>query len=385
MSSSTPAILVVDDNPANRRLYTAILKDSGAELLTAGNGEEALALAAQRRYAMVLLDVHLPGPSGSGFEVAQRLHALQPDDPAPIVFVSAVYVHETDAYRGYRLGAVDYVLSPVVPEILRAKAEVFIRLQRMREQARAQAEATEAALRDMRSAYAELERFSSAMSHDLRTPVAQIIGLTQLLQIGLEPVLQPQQREYLALMEQAAHRMNGLIDDLLTLAMMRRAELRMQRVDLSALAGDVARELAAQDPQRQVDWRLAPGLVAVGDARMLRTVLANLLGNAWKYSARQPRAVIEFDHAPPPAAGVRPQPAFVVRDNGAGFDVAAAGERLFRPFQRFHPMGEFPGTGLGLSIVQCAVEKHGGTVWVESQPAAGTAVTFTLPAALETT
>ncbi|MBC7954964.1 MAG: response regulator, partial [Cytophagales bacterium] len=341
----TPAILIVDDNPANRRLYQATLNDLGAELYMAGTGEEALARCAERHYAMILLDVHLSGMNG--FEVAQAIRDKHEGLDAPIVFVSAMYVHAQDTYRGYRLGAVDYILSPVVPEILRAKAAVFIRLHRMRLEAQQQAQAMEKAYRELRTVHAEMEGFSYSVSHDLRTPLGQVAGFADLLQLGHAGPLGDKAREYVGYIQGAASRMNTLIDDMLLLGNLTRTEMQVQPADLSHMAQTLLEELAQAHPHAHAEFQVEKGLLAKGDPRLLRVALSNLLSNAWKYSAGVPRPRVEFGQSLG-ADG----PVFHVRDNGAGFDVRAAGERLFRPFQRFHTEAAFQGNGVGLAIVQ---------------------------------
>lgn len=376
---TTPAILIVDDNPANRRLYQATLGDLGAEIYSAATGEEALARCGERHYAMILLDVHLSGMNG--FEVAQAIRDKQGDKQsdknegldAPIVFISAMYVHASDTYRGYRLGAVDYILSPVVPEILRAKAAVFIRLHRMRMEAQQQAQMVEKAYRELRTVHAEMEGFSYSVSHDLRTPLGQVAGFADLLQMGHAGELSEKAREYVGHIQGAAQRMHSLIDDMLLLANMTRAEMQVQPVDLSHIAQTVLDELMAAKPRPGAECHVQKALHAQGDPRLLRVALSNLLSNAWKYSAGVPRPCVEFGQMEGADGSV-----FYVRDNGAGFDARAAGERLFHPFQRFHSGSAFQGNGVGLAIVQRVFEKHGGRIWAESAPGRGACFFFTL-------
>jgi len=212
------------------------------------------------------------------------------------------------------------------------------------------------------------------VSHDLRTPLGQIAGFAQLLQARNGAQLDDKGRECLEHVIDAARHMNGLIDDLLDLSRMTRSELQGEPVDLSALAREVARSLNDASLARPVQWRVQDGLQVHGDPRLLRAALTNLLGNAWKYTAQQPRPEVTLERTERDG-----QPVYCVRDNGAGFDVQAAGERLFRPFQRFHPSRQFEGTGIGLAIVQRVVVKHGGEIWAESAPGAGAAFCFTLP------
>ncbi len=368
---TSPAILIVDDNAANRRLYQASLNDLGAEIYSAASGEEALARCAERHYAMILLDVHLSGMSG--FEVAQTIRDKHEGMDAPIVFVSAMHVHESDTFRGYRLGAVDYIHSPVVPEILRAKAAVFIRLHRMRMEAQQQAQVVERAYRELRTVHSEMEGFSYSVSHDLRTPLGQVAGFADLLQLGHAGEMSTKAHEYVGHIQTAAQRMHSLIEDMLLLANMTRAEMQVQPVDLTHMAQTLFAELAAASPLPHAESQVQAGLHAQGDARLLRVAVSNLLSNAWKYSAGVPRPRVEFGQEDRPEG-----PVFYVRDNGAGFDARAAGERLFRPFQRFHADSAFRGNGVGLAIVERVLDKHGGRIWAESAPGCGACFFFTL-------
>ena len=167
--------------------------------------------------------------------------------------------------------------------------------------------------------------------------------------------------------------MGHLIDDLIKLARVTRAEMQRKSVDLSAFAADVLAELQKNEPERQVEYRIEPGLAAEGDARLLRVVLDNLLGNAWKFTSKTANAKIEFGAHPQETGG----PAYFVRDNGAGFDMRYV-NKLFSAFQRLHAMNEFPGTGVGLATVQRIVHRHGGAVRAQGKPGAGATFYFTL-------
>jgi light-regulated signal transduction histidine kinase (bacteriophytochrome) len=169
--------------------------------------------------------------------------------------------------------------------------------------------------------------------------------------------------------------MRTLIDELLALAQTTRAELRHEPIDLSAMAAEIAAELQSGEPQRTARIAIERGLVAAGDARLVRSALANLLGNAWKYTAGVGAPQIEFGRV---ESGGTAE--FYVRDNGSGFDVDAAGERLFRPFQRFHADSRYAGNGIGLAIVERVVARHGGRIRAESAPGAGASFFFTLEA-----
>jgi PAS domain S-box-containing protein len=218
----------------------------------------------------------------------------------------------------------------------------------------------------------ELESFSYSVSHDLRAPLRSIRGFSEVLLDRYAGKLDARGREFLRRTAESSHQMDLLIDDLLKLSRIGRVELRQQPVDLSALAESIAVELRAAEPKRSVKFAIAPGLHACGDERLLRIALENLLRNAWKFTANQPKPRIEFGET----AG--PQSAYFVRDNGAGFDMAYA-SRLFGVFQRLHSAAEFPGTGIGLATVQRILNRHGGSTWAESAVNQGATFYFTLP------
>jgi light-regulated signal transduction histidine kinase (bacteriophytochrome) len=218
----------------------------------------------------------------------------------------------------------------------------------------------------------ELEAFSYSVSHDLRAPLRGINGWSQALLEDYGDTLDPQAQQYLGRVRSEAQRMNALIDDMLQLARLTRAEMHREVVDLSALARSIAARLSEAEPERQVEVVVQDGLSAEGDRRLLEVALTNLLSNAFKFTGKVAAAQIEVGRAEPP--GERP---FFVRDNGAGFNMAYA-SKLFAPFQRMHSAAEFPGTGVGLAIVQRVIQRHGGRVWADSRSGEGATFLFTL-------
>lgn len=219
----------------------------------------------------------------------------------------------------------------------------------------------------------ELEAFTYSVAHDLRAPLRSIDGFSQALLEDYGDKFDAQGQDNLRRVRAAAQRMAELIEGLLTLSRVTRTEMRREKVDLTALAQGVVEELQRSDPHRPLEVAIADGLAAQGDARLLRGVLQNLLGNAWKFTSRKPEARIEFGWSGhTPGSG-----AFFVRDNGDGFDMAYA-DKLFAPFQRLHRQSEFPGTGIGLATVQRIVLRHGGRVWAEGTVGRGAAFYFTL-------
>lgn len=218
----------------------------------------------------------------------------------------------------------------------------------------------------------ELEAFSYTVSHDLRAPLRAISGFSQILDEDCRDRLDPEHQQHLQRIRNATQRMSELIDALLELARISRSELKTGPVDLSALAQEVLTELLCLDPQRQVETVVAPGITGIGDRKLLRNVLQNLLGNALKFSAGKPQGRVEFG-----AAEREGKTVYWVRDNGAGFDMRYAG-RLFGAFQRLHDDKQFEGSGIGLASVQRIIHRHGGEVWAEATPEVGACFYFTL-------
>jgi signal transduction histidine kinase len=219
----------------------------------------------------------------------------------------------------------------------------------------------------------ELEAFTHSVAHDLRAPLRGINGIAEILSESKLQQLDAEGRKYLRLIVESGNRMGQLIDDLLKLSRITRDELVRESIDLSGLVREVMQQLRDAHPNQQVTLVVADGVCAAADPRLLRIVLENLLGNAWKFSSQRASARIEF--------GVDQQqgaPVYFIRDNGVGFDMRYA-EKLFGVFQRLHRTDEFEGTGIGLSIVHRIVTRHGGKVWAESRKGEGTTLYFSLP------
>jgi light-regulated signal transduction histidine kinase (bacteriophytochrome) len=220
----------------------------------------------------------------------------------------------------------------------------------------------------------ELEAFSYSVSHDLRAPLRAIDGFSLALLEDCSDKLDDQGKNYLNRVRAATQRMGQLIDDMLQLAQIARVEMRHEAVKLSDIALDTLEELHRSELERKIEWAVTPDIVVMGDPRLLKIALDNLLANAWKYTARQVQPRIEFGFAQT-AEGITE---YFVRDNGAGFDMAYA-SKLFGAFQRLHTVAEFPGTGVGLAIVQRIIHRHGGKVRGEGKTDQGATFYFSLP------
>ncbi len=218
----------------------------------------------------------------------------------------------------------------------------------------------------------EMEAFNYTVSHDLRGPLRGMDGFSEMLLDEYADVLDERGKDYLMRIRSGAHRMAALISDLLALSRLGRAELKHQQVDMSALARGVCDALALQHPGREVDVVISDGVHAIGDPVLLRVVLDNLLGNAWKFTRDSSAARVEFG-----VSGDDGDRLYFVRDNGAGFEPAYA-EKIFGVFERLHSEGEFEGTGIGLATVQRIIKRHGGRVWGEGMPGEGAVFYFSL-------
>lgn len=225
---------------------------------------------------------------------------------------------------------------------------------------------------ELEAANSELEAFSYSVSHDLRAPLRAIDGFSMALIEDYSDKLDDEGLDFLDRVRKASQRMGELIDDILTLSRMTRLELTREPIDLSQIALDVVEEIHERNPEPHVNVFIQPGLIANGDARLVRLVLENMLGNAWKFSAENENPKVSFEMEE--VDGVC---WFVVRDNGAGFDMQYK-EKLFKAFSRLHAQDEFEGTGIGLAIVDRVVRKHGGKVRAEGEVDKGAAFFFTL-------
>ncbi|MEN6520440.1 MAG: PAS domain S-box protein [Armatimonadota bacterium] len=218
----------------------------------------------------------------------------------------------------------------------------------------------------------ELEAFSYSVSHDLRAPLRAIDGFSSTLLKDYKDSIDEKGRDYLHRVRNAAQRMGQLIDDILGLSRAIRAEMHLQRIDMSAMAQEILDEFRRSSPERKAEITVEEGMIVNADAHLLRIALDNLLGNAWKFTSK--RHITRID------VGVVEQDVervYYIRDNGAGFN-AEYKDKLFSPFQRLHTESEFPGTGIGLALVQRIIRRHGGRIWAEGAVDQGAAFYFTL-------
>jgi two-component system sensor histidine kinase/response regulator len=362
VSHHKPKVLLVDDVEANLVALEGLLGNLHCDLVRSTSGNQALRLLLQQEFAVMLLDVQMPGMDG--YEVAYFVHDNPATREVPIIFVTALPETKENVLRGYESGAFDLLFKPIDPYILRSKVQIFLDLYASRLELRREIEAHKRTL-------AEVEAFNYSVSHDLRAPLRPLDGFSEALLEDYADKLDAKGKDYLLRIRAAAQRMGRLIEDLLELSRIGRVPIRRQPVDLTALVPSIVAELRASEPARHVELVCAPRAELQGDPPLLRIALENILRNAWKFTQRHPRARIELGRKP------GAEPVFFIRDDGVGFDPAHAG-RLFQPFQRLHQTDLFEGTGIGLAIVDRIIKRHGGRIWAESAPEQGATFYFTL-------
>jgi PAS domain S-box-containing protein len=223
----------------------------------------------------------------------------------------------------------------------------------------------------------ELEAFSYSVSHDLRAPLRAIDGFAHIVEEEAADRLDDADRQHLARVRAGAQRMSQLIDDLLQMARISRADIHRQRISLSALANEIVHDLTEAEPDRQVEFDIQEHMLASADPVLIRVAVENLLRNAWKFTCKCEQARIAFG-ATTLESPAGAETAYFVRDNGAGFDMTFV-DKLFRPFSRLHTDGDYAGTGIGLANVQRVIQRHGGRVWTEAEVDRGASFYFTLP------
>lgn len=372
---ATQKVLVIGEALAP---LAAELRREAFDVATAGSAGDALLLLKHSSLTCVLVEAE-PEPCRqirAALSAPSALIALTSDDDSNLAIECLA-------------AGVDEVVPRATPGgLLVARVRAQIRRKQALEEARREAETRAAASiaeakaqhlveverknAELEVANNELESFSYTVSHDLRAPLRAIEGFARALEEDEGHLLQEDGKRHLGRIFNATKRMNELIEDLLALSRVTRAEIVRREVDLSELARTVVSELRSHTPDRKVDVVIEDALRAKGDQSLLRAVLENLLGNAWKFTARTAEVRIEVG-----AKTSEGERAFFVSDNGAGFDPAQAAQ-LFRPFKRLHSPKEFEGTGIGLATVRRIIVRHGGRVWAEASPGQGATFWFTL-------
>jgi signal transduction histidine kinase len=404
-------VLVVDDSRSDRKIIRYNLEWHGCQVLEAANGQQGLELAAHEKPDLIMSDCLMP--IMDGFHFLYELKKLTELRSIPFVFYSAVYTGSKEAELAVSLGARAFLEKPKDPDALweevgrimatpsageaasagkQWRENEFLKdysqlvAGKLEEKVRELSEVNESLLRlnselehrviertaQLEAANQELEMFSYSVSHDMRAPLRHLDGFSQALVDEYAGKLNTTGKEYLERIRKSSRRMLDMLDAILELSRFARGKVLRESVDLSALVREIAEGLQRSQPERKVVFRIADGLTVRADARLIRVVLEQLIGNAWRFSARNPDALIEF--YPTEWEG---RLAFAVRDNGVGFDMAYA-DKLFAPFQKLHRDEDFSGRGIGLAIVRRIINRHGGRIRGEAVLGQGATFTFTV-------
>jgi two-component system sensor histidine kinase/response regulator len=374
-SEAINRLLVVDDEAAQVEALCCTLEDEGYSVKGFTGARAALEVLPPGAFDIVLTDLTMPGMDGIAF-----LNAAREIDPGLAGIVMTGHGTIATAVEAMKAGALDYILKPfdlrVILRVL-ARTQAMLRLRRenaaLLERLSQRTVELETANRELQAANRELEAFSDSVSHDLRAPLRTIDGLLRVVQEDFTSGLTPEALRHIDAVAGQAARMGELIEDLLRLSRLGREPLQKRSIDMRGLVQQVVGELHAAEAARSLDIRIGELPAAQADPSLLRQVWVNLVANALKFTRRRQRALIEIGGAA--RAGDK---LYSIRDNGAGFDPRRA-ERLFGIFQRLHPAKDYEGTGVGLSIARRIIERHGGSIWAESEPDQGAAFHFTLP------
>jgi signal transduction histidine kinase len=397
-------VLIVDDRPENLLALEAILDSPNLELIRANSGEEALRSLLQHDFAVILMDVQMP--TMDGFETATLVRQRERSRHIPIIFLTAINRSETHIFKGYSLGAVDYIVKPIMPEILRSKISVFVELyekneavkrqmelirdmekqrleaeaarareeflRRERDREKEVAEALAKKAEELSRSNAELEQFAYVASHELQEPLRKVAGYTRLMARRFQGRLDKEADQFIENAVEEMERMRQLIDDLLTYARVGNRGSKSERVDSGAALDKALVHLAEQIEQSGASVTSEGLPVVTADSAQLTQLFHYLIGNAIKFRRQEPPLV----HIS--AEQRETEWVFSVRDNGIGIEKEYA-DRIFGIFQRLHSRAEYPGTGIGLAVCKKIVERHGGRIWVESEPGKGSSFYFTFP------
>lgn len=378
MPEALVKILIIEDNSSD----IDSLQDLFAEIRTISftwaiqeSLLEAIHYLRHETVDVVLLDLMLP--DSQGIATYEQLQAAAPNVPVLIV---ADAIHEQTALQAVYQGAQDYLIKNQLSSELLVRAIRYALEHKQLENALQESDARSHELEQwvnertiqLAALNKELEAFSYSISHDLRAPLRAISGFSQILMDDYIEQLDSSAQNYFNRIRAAATHMNDLIDGLLGLSRLSRSPINRQSINLSQLAQEINAELRACQPERQVEFLVHADITCEADATLLRTVLKNLLDNAWKFTSRQASTSIEFGWMQEDG-----QTIYFVRDNGVGFQMAYA-ERLFGAFQRLHKPTDFEGVGIGLATVQRIIHRHGGHIWAEAEANQGATFYFTL-------
>ncbi|MCU7937244.1 MAG: response regulator [Candidatus Thiodiazotropha sp. (ex Dulcina madagascariensis)] len=372
--SENASVLVVDDNSANLRLLTDLLKGQGYSVRASLSGPQAFRSVAARLPDLILLDVKMP--EMDGIEVCERLKADASTQDIPVIFISALS-DTKEKLRGFAAGGVDYVPKPFAPEEVLARVQTHLALRSLQLQLEQRvAERTselEAMSKQLKLSNEELQAFAYGVSHDLQEPLRMVSRYLQLLRQRYQGKLDQDADEFIGFAVDGAERMSAMIDGLLAYSRLETQGQSFAETDIGQVLAEVLAnlQLRIEEVGAEVSHGTLPTLLA--DAGQMQRLFQNLIGNALKFRGEHPPRV-RVD-----AVRRDDEWVFSVADNGIGIPPDQI-ERVFTLFQRLESRGDYPGMGIGLSVCRRIVERHGGRIWVDSEPGEGATFLFTLPA-----
>lgn len=402
-------ILLVDDRDDNLMAIESILSQDGYVFVKANSGREALkVLLTEYDFALILMDVKMPNLNG--FETASLIYEREKLKHIPIIFITAHSYGDENVFKGYRAGAVDYIYKPINSDLLRAKVSVFIDLYRKNHQLVAQEQKLIAINKNLEAEIAErknseekvkalnlqllqnidkleaankdLDRFAFMASHDLQEPLRKIRTFGDRLVSKYHSILDEDGQRYLERMQNAAQRMQSLIQDILTFSKISVHEKQFVSSDLNTILQDVVAELDIQIKEKDFHVEMETLPVLDVNPGLIRPLFHNLISNAIKYSRSgvKPYVKVRSEHG----EGDKKYCRIYFEDNGVGFDQKYA-EHIFRMFTRLHQRNEVEGTGIGLALCKKIVEEHNGYISARSRENEGSVFIVSLPVNLKST
>jgi signal transduction histidine kinase len=405
-------IMAVEDSMVQAKKLKNFFDNNNINNVFFTNAIDAYAAALENVPLLVISDIMMPGMDG--YEFCSKLKTHPTLREIPVILLTSLS-DPLDIIKGLQAGADNFITKPYEEQYLLSRIHYLLANRDLRSEGSAEMvmeimfrgakykinsekkqildlllsvyeaaverndqlittqQELQASNESLMAVNQELDAFSATVSHDLRAPLNGVAGYSQILQEVYSDVLDDEAKEYLERIINSAFAMSKLIDDLLQFSRSGRTEISTESVDLSAMAAEISRDIIGRDPEKKAVFNIKEGLLVNADPNLIHVVLVNLLGNAWKYSGKVDHPVITFDKV---ISGR--DTAFFIRDNGAGFDMSKS-DKLFNPFQRLHTNEQFVGTGVGLATVKRIIEKHGGSIWAESEPGKGATFFFCLP------
>jgi signal transduction histidine kinase len=378
MTEQAVKILLVDDRQEDLLALEVVLSNENYEFYKGNSGRDALRiLLKEQDFAIILIDIQMP--LMDGFETATLIRENEKLKNIPIIFLTANNDSQDNIFKGYQKGAVDYLIKPVVPEILTAKVSVFVDLYKKNRELIAQKQSLTGLYRELAQrseelarSNKELEKFAYVASHDMQEPIRTMVSFIQLLELKIKNNPDEETKQYMDFVVSASHRMRDLITGLLQYARINREEKPFEEVDCKDVVNEVIENLHSRILEEKVIIEADSLPVITADYVQIVQLFQNLIVNAIKFRSKN-SPVIKISSRKADGSYL-----FSIEDNGIGIEQKHA-DRIFEIFQRLHPLGEYDGTGIGLAICKKIVERFKGKIWMESVKEKGTTFYFTIP------